>query len=281
MVDKKKRRAALYIRVSTLDQAEGGYSLEAQEQTLRKWCADHDVEIYHLYADRGISGKNMDRRPEIGQLMRDCRDNKFDTVVFWALSRFTRSVSDLYYIFEVFKQYGIEMFSYTESFDTNTPMGRAMMGVAGVFGQLERELASERISVALAVRAAQGKCTCGSVLGYVLVNGKFEVVKAEAEQILFYFESYLARKSLTEVAELARAKGFKGKRGKPPVPQSIRVTLTRAIYCGYNTFKGCIYKGTHEPIISVELYNKVQHTLKKQGKLCGRPLDCPIVTICK
>ena len=68
---KNRKLVAIYIRVSTLDQAREGYSLEAQEQTLRKWCADHGYIVYDLYADRGISGKDIDHRPDMRRLMQD------------------------------------------------------------------------------------------------------------------------------------------------------------------------------------------------------------------
>ena len=57
---KSQKFAAIYIRVSTLDQAQEGDSLEAQEQALRKWCAEHRYQVHDLYADRGISGKDID-----------------------------------------------------------------------------------------------------------------------------------------------------------------------------------------------------------------------------
>lgn len=265
-----KKRAALYIRVSTLDQANEGYSLEAQEAALKKWCVDHRYEIHDLYADRGISGKTMDHRPEMVRLMRDAKANKFDVVLFWALSRFTRSVSDLYRSMAFFKEHGVDMISYTESFDTSTPMGRAMMGIVGVFAQLERELTSERVISAATIRAAQGKPTCSSVLGYDLLEGELIVNDQEAEQVRFYFESYLTRKSLSEVAELARQRGYKGKRGKSPTAQSIRMTLTRPVYCGLNSFRGATFKGSHEPIVTVDTFNSVQRLLRRQGKLSGR-----------
>ena len=73
--------------MSTLDQTREGYSLEAQEAALRKWCAEHGYVIYDLYADKGISGKDMDHRPDMLRLMRDAKNGCFDMVVFWALSR--------------------------------------------------------------------------------------------------------------------------------------------------------------------------------------------------
>lgn len=267
----EKKRVAIYIRVSTLDQAREGYSLEAQERTLRKWCTDRKYEVYDLYADRGISGKDIDHRPDMRRLMQDARADKFDLVVFWALSRFTRSVSDLYHTMEILQSHNIDMMSYTEAFYTSTPMGRAMVGIVGVFAQLERELTGERVRAAMQVRAEQGKRMCSEVLGYNLCGKDSLVInKAEAEYVRFCFEKYLERKSLVEVAKLCQERGYHGKRGRQPTAWSIRVILTRPIYCGYNAYCGIAYKGHHEPIVDVDIYNRVQKMLYRQGRLTGR-----------
>lgn len=267
----EKKRVAIYIRVSTLDRAREGYSLEAQERTLRKWCTDRKYEVYDLYADRGISGKDIDHRPDMRRLMQDARADKFDLVVFWALSRFTRSVSDLYHTMEILQSHNIDMMSYTEAFDTSTPMGRAMVGIVGVFAQLERELTGERVRAAMLVRAEQGKRTCSEILGYDL-NGKdsMTINEKEAEYVRFCFDNYLKYKNLSQVAELCRSLGYRGKRGKSPTAYTVYVILTRPQYCGYNTYCGNVYKGNYDPIVSLEIYNKVQRLLKMQGKIVGR-----------
>jgi len=266
-----KMRVAIYIRVSTLDQAREGYSLDVQEKTLRKWCADRKHIVNDLYSDKGISGKDMDHRPDMMRLMKDAQDNKFDMVIFWALSRFTRSVSDLYTTMEKFQKWNISMVSFTESFDTSTPMGRAMIGIVGIFAQLERELTGERVRAAMLERAEQGKRTCSEILGYDM-SGKdsFTINPQEAEYVRFCFEKYIIHKNLSEVAQLCRAQGYKGKRGKLPTAYTVEVILTRPQYCGYNPYCGKVYKGNYEPIISIATYNKVQSLLKRQGKIIGR-----------
>lgn len=277
---KNRKLVAIYIRVSTLDQAREGYSLEAQEQTLRKWCADHGYIVYDLYADRGISGKDIDHRPDMRRLMQDARSKKFDVILFWALSRFTRSVSDLYRTMETLQKLDIGMVSYTEQFDTTHPMGRAMIGIIGVFAQLERELTGERVKAAMLVRAEKGKRTCSQVLGY-RVKGKddLEIDLKEAEYVKFIFEKYLERKNLLEVADLARKAGYKGKRGGEPEAWKIDRILQNPIYAGYNIFGGQIFKGRHKPIIDAKMFNKVQRIRLAQGKVSGRKRKKPIVYV--
>lgn len=159
----------------------------------------------------------------MNRLLHDAKEGKFDMVIFWALSRFTRSVSDLYTTMERFQKWNVSMVSYTESFDTSTPMGRAMIGVVGVFAQLERELTSERVFAAMEERAEQGKRTCHEVLGYDK-SGKdsFIINPKEAEYVRFCFTQYLLRKNLSEVAFVCKEKGTEESEEKSLQPIAYR-----------------------------------------------------------
>ena len=130
--------AALYIRVSTLDQAREGYSLAAQQAALEAWATAHGYATA-LYQDAGISGKDINHRPAMCQMLADAKAGKIAVVAVWALSRLTRSVADLYATWELLASHSVGLVSHTEGFDTSTPTGRAMMGLLGVFAQMERE----------------------------------------------------------------------------------------------------------------------------------------------
>ena len=250
--------AAIYIRVSTLDQAREGYSLAAQRKALEAWAHTHGYDILQVYADEGISGKDIDHRPAMQRLLSDAKAGEFDLVLVWALSRLTRSVSDLYKTWELLSAQNIGLVSYTESFDTGTPTGRAMMGLLGVFAQMEREITAERVRAAIAERAAQGKRTCNEVLGYDLDGAdSFKINEVEAERVRYIFDRYLEYRNLSAGAELCGAKGYVGKRGRIFRASHIRTILTRPIYAGYNSFDGELYKGNHPPLISLERFNRV------------------------
>lgn len=257
---------AIYVRVSTLDQAEGGYSLDMQERVLRDWCEANGHSVFRIYADRGISGKDIQHRSGMTELLSDASCGKFEAILFWALSRFTRSVSDLYITMDALQKKGVSIISYTEAFDTSSPMGRAMIGMVGVFAQLEREITGERVSAVMHERAIQGKRTCHEVLWYDIVGrDSFCINPKEAEYVLFCFKSYLKYQNLSYVAKIADRHGYLGKRGRRPSPYAVEKIITRPIYCGYNVFKGVPYKGDYESIVDVDTYNKVQETLMLQG----------------
>ena len=260
------KKVAIYVRVSSLDQAKDGYSLAAQERTLRKYCSDKGYSIYSLYADEGISGKDMVHRPSIQKLMRDAEEKKFDIVLFWALSRFTRSVSDLYQTVYKLNQLNIDLVSYTEAFDTSTPFGRATIGILGVFAQLERELTSERVSFALNEKFEQNKYTPSYMKGYIKKNGKLQIIKKEAECIELCFNSYIETQSLSETARILNHAGYRGKRGKKFSANSVKVILKNKTYVGYISFKKEEKSGIHECIISAETFNKTQDILKRRKR---------------
>lgn len=256
--------AAIYIRVSTLDQAREGYSLAAQRRVLEDYCAKADETVYKVYADEGISGKDIKHRPAFKQLIEDAKAKRFETIYVWALSRFTRSVTDLYNVNEILSAHNVRLVSVTEGFDTRTPTGRAMMGIIGVFAQMERELTAERVLLAMTERARQGKRTCSDVLGYAL-DGKdsLKIVEEEAAVVRLIFEKYIAYGKYLPVADLLSAMGIKGKRGGTITAESVRKIIRCPLYIGYYRFKGELYKGNFEPIVTESVWKKAQKVRKK------------------
>lgn len=259
------KRVAIYIRVSTLDQAREGYSLAAQLEALSAWCQQRGY-TYDIYEDAGISGKDMCHRPSVTSMLADV--DQYDIILVWALSRLTRSVADLYNIYSQLQKHNCDLVSYTEPFDTSTPIGRAMMGICGVFAQMERELTAERVRAAMAERAAQGKRTCHEVLGYdKLGKDSLAINPAEADVVRYIYEKYLEHRSLSAVAELCKIRGHHGKRGRAFKAWHIKVILTRPIYAGYYSYRGALYKGDFEPIISRNQWQRVQRMLGNNSKL--------------
>ncbi|MCD2493651.1 recombinase family protein [Lacrimispora sp. NSJ-141] len=277
---KEKRCAALYVRVSTQEQAIEGYSLAAQERLLTDHCKQKRYEIYDIYRDEGISAKDIKHRPGMLRLLEDAKQKKFDTVLIWKLSRFSRSMPNLVTVCEELDRSNIMLVSYSEAFDSGTPAGRMVRSMLGTVAQFEREVTGENVILAMWERARRGKRTCSEVLGYDL-DGKdgLKINDQEAEYVRFCFTAYLTYKCLSDVAKKAREAGYRGKRGKIPSPYSICTILSRPIYCGYNRFQGKLYKGNHKPLVSVDTYNRVQALLKRQGKTVGRHRIDPFTTI--
>ncbi len=153
------KKAGLYCRVSTDIQMEG-YSIDAQKDFLKSYCKMHEIDNYEFYIDGGYSGSNINR-PDMQRLIEDVEDHKIDIVVVFKLDRLSRSQKDtLYLIEEVFNPNDCGFVSIKENFDTNTPFGKAMVGILSVFAQLERETILERTRIG---RKNEQKKDCGMV----------------------------------------------------------------------------------------------------------------------
>jgi DNA invertase Pin-like site-specific DNA recombinase len=136
----KQKRAAIYARVSTLDQHP-----EVQVSALKKYIAQRGWKVAKIYCDKGISGASA-TRPGLAELMQDCYQRGVDVVVVWKFDRFARSVRHLVTALETFRTLGIDFVSYTEQIDTATAAGEMVFQIVASLAQFERALISERVS---------------------------------------------------------------------------------------------------------------------------------------
>lgn len=119
------KRAIIYCRVSTKEQADEGGSLKLQEKICRDYASKNNIEITDVYIERGESAKTADRT-ELIKLINFCTSNKksnIQTILFYKLDRFSRNQTDYGQLKIMFKKYGLELRSATELFD-DTPTGR-------------------------------------------------------------------------------------------------------------------------------------------------------------
>lgn len=149
--------AVIYSRVSTQDQADNGVGLDTQEDRCRAVCAARGLNIVAEFSDKGLSGKlDVCRRPGLAAALAAARTQNAILVVY-SVSRVARSQRILWNLIDPGKNESVALISATEPFDTSTPMGRAMLGMIGVWAQLEADLVSERTRDALAQVRASGK----------------------------------------------------------------------------------------------------------------------------
>jgi len=132
------KRAALYMRVSSVDQ-----HLETQLHDLRQMAAQRGYEILQEYVDR-ISGAKA-KRPGLDRMMADARRGRFDVVLVWASDRIARSVKHFLEVLDELNRLNIEYVSFREQIDTGGPLGRAIVVIIGAVAELERNLIIERV----------------------------------------------------------------------------------------------------------------------------------------
>lgn len=251
---------AIYIRVSTTEQAEEGYSLGEQEARLRAYCEAKGWIVYKVYIDGGFSGGNIER-PALSNLIRDAKLNKFDTVLVYKLDRLSRSQKDtLYLIEDVFLKNKVDFVSMSENFDTSTPFGKAMIGILSVFAQLEREQIKERMGLGRSARAKDGYFHGGghTPIGYDYVDGELIINEYEAMQVRECYDLFLKGYPISRIRKILHDKGYKYKEGDWYSDSTVTSCLTTPLYYGMISYKGNLYEGRHEPIVDKETFDKVQ-----------------------
>lgn len=257
---------ALYSRVSTQEQAEHGHSIDEQKSRMSKFCDAMGWTHAKHYTDAGFSGSNTDR-PALKQLIRDVKSGTVEKVLVYKLDRLSRSQKDtLMLIEDVFLVNNCDFVSMSENFDTSTPLGRAIIGVLSVFAQLERETIKERMFMGKEARAKQGKYGGSRFIpiGYNYIDGELIINDFEALQIRQIFDDYIAGIGCRKIAEKLNAKGLTHKYGNW-IEKSVRNVLTYKTYCGYIRFNGVWHKGTHESIISEEIFEKAAQISAKRN----------------
>lgn len=262
-------RAALYIRVSTLEQAQEGYSVGEQKERLIAYCKAKDWLIADIYVDGGYTGSNLNR-PGIQKLISET--DKFDLVLVYKLDRLSRSQRDtLYLIEEVFRPKGVDFISMQESFDTSTPFGKAMIGLLAVFAQLEREQIKERTWMGRVARAKTGLHHGGGniPIGYEYEDGKLRVNPYEAEQVKKIYEWYLAGASLKAITDRLQEQGYTNKYSSYNSWSSVRNILGNETYTGTLHFGDIIVEDAHEAIISKEQFAAAQVLRGKRQERYG------------
>lgn len=256
-------RAAIYVRVSTLDQAEEGYSIDEQIDKLKKYCEVKDWQVIEIYTDPGFTGSNLDR-PGLKKLLRDIENKRIETVLVYKLDRLSRSQKDtLYLIEDVFVSNNVSFVSLNENFDTSTAFGKAMIGILAVFAQLEREQIKERMQMGKLGRAKSGKAMSWNFepFGYTHKNDSYEINQLESVIVKQMFNEYLNGLSITKLKDKLNSEGHIGKDIDWSY-RSIKFILTNPIYCGFTKYKDQLFEGNHTPIISKEIFDNVQTQIK-------------------
>lgn len=275
----EKTIVALYIRVSTEQQVQG-FSLDAQKEALLDYCRKARANVFKIYVDAGRSGKSISGRPSLCELLEDAKRGCFRQVVCLRLNRLSRNLPDLLAVVELLDKHGITLHSLTEQFETGTPIGMFALQMMGATAQLEREQISQNVQLAVQKRNQLGKWNSGNqVLGYRWIShpidpwqSHLEIVPDEARLVRSIFEMYADGFGLKAIANRLNQDGHRTKRNSSFSNVAVRGLLINANYIGKITFRdasapdGKATKvGEHEPIVSVDLWDKVQALLAQRS----------------
>lgn len=220
-----------------------GNQVELSREYIRTQYGNAYAESMVVYEDEGFSGGNLNR-PDFKRMMKAAHEHKFKAIVVYRLDRISRNVSDFSTLIEELSRLDIAFVSIREQFDTGTPMGRAMMYIASVFSQLERETIPERIRDNMHELAKTGRWLGGTTpTGYasesvkhITVDGKskkackLKLVPEEADTIRLIYKISQESDSLTYTEAELMKRGIKTKNGKYHTRFSIKSILQNPVY---------------------------------------------------
>ncbi len=247
-----------------------GESIENQKEMCinyakTKFCAqDNELEIYE---DEGFSGKNINR-PKFKEMINNVELKKPNHIICYRLDRISRNVSDFSTLIEYLNNRKTSLICISEEFDTSKPVGKAMMYIASVFAQLERETIAERVRDNMLMLSKSGRWLGGTTpLGFdsekqtVTVGQKKEMVfylKNNDEELIVkeIFRLYKKHRSFTRVANELTMQSLLKRDGLPFSPKYVKQILKNPVYCrsdkaAYEYFKN----------INAENYIVIDNTL--------------------
>ncbi len=249
-------RAALYVRVSTEDQAREGFSLDAQTKRLEAYCRVRGWTVSDIYRDEGYSGRNTER-PEYTRMMD--RSDDWDVLLVLKMDRIHRNSVNFTFMMDELRKKGKEFNSMQEKFDTTTAMGRFVMDIIQRIAQLESEQIGERVKIGMARKARYGTGNMGSghPYGYVYERGSLTIVEYEAEVVRNIYSMYSEGMSTSIIADNLNNSYIRSKKGGKWSRQSVSKILNNPVYAGYIRWDGIVRCSEHAAIIDQELFESI------------------------
>lgn len=273
-------RVAIYVRVSTQEQAKEGFSIPGQLESLRAFCKSQGWEVAKEYKEEGKSAKDLDR-PEMKEMMADIKKNKIDLVLVYKLDRLTRSVLDLYKLLNFFDEHSVKFRSATEVYDTTTAMGRLFITLVAALAQWERENLAERVTFGIHQMIDEGKRPGGhSPYGYKF-NKNFEckIIEDEAKWVNKIFEWYADGFGYRKIVDRLNELKIKPRIANEWNPNTIYGMLRNDCYIGVYRWGGKVIYNNHPPIVSKSLFLKVKKKRKSNQKDLSRKGKFPLTGI--
>ena len=286
----RKKKCYIYTRVSTMAQAEG-YSLDAQQEKLRKYAEYKNLEIAREYCDAGKSGKSIKGRPAFQQMMEDVASQKDDVscVLVFKLSRFGRNAADVLKSLQLLMDYEVDLVSVDDAIDSSTQGGRLTLAILSAVAEIERENITVQFLSGKMQKLKEGGWPGGPIpYGYRKEDDKLVQYPQEAEIVKQIFNLYLQDGMLaTSIVRHLNDNGYTRlikDKVSPFKYDFITTVLDNPFYCG-KIFYGrrsnskepqkqkrdvLEIQGNHEPIISVEQWEQVQQKRKEHSGRCQK-----------
>ena len=245
-------RCGIYVRVSTDDQRDNGYSIDSQLRMIKEYCEKNDYSIVDVYNDAGHSGKDL-MRPEMQRLLADIKSKKIDKLIAIKVDRLTRNNYDGFWLLNYCEEHDVKIELILEPYDVSTANGEMIFGMNLVFGQRERKEIGARTKRAMEEMALEKIHPSKAPYGYIRnkETGHLEIDPIEAQVVKDIFELCKQGNSTRSIATIMKDNNAYLKQGKWASDRIYKI-LTNAIYIGI--FEYGKYKRKPQDILRVENY---------------------------
>ena len=245
-------RCGVYVRVSTDDQRDNGYSIDSQLRMIKEYCEKNEYDIVDVYNDDGHSGKDL-MRPEMQRLLKDIKSKKIDKLVAIKVDRLTHNNYDGFWLLNYCEEHDVKIELMLEPYDVSTANGEMIFGMNLVFGQRERKEIGARTKSAMEEMALERIHPSKAPYGYIRnkETGHLEVEPIEAEVVKEIFELCKQGNSTRGIATIMKDNNAYLKQGKWKSDRVYKI-LTNSIYIGI--FEYGKYKRKSQDILRVENY---------------------------
>lgn len=282
-------RIAGYVRVSTEEQAEKGFSLDEQRDRLVSYCKAMGWPAPVIYEDDGYSAKDL-RRPKLTKLLNDVKTEKFTLIITTKLDRLSRRLFDILSVIDYLEKNNCSYVSASEAFDTTTPAGRMTLQMLGMVAEFERERISERVRDNMRAIARKGeKIISRPCFGYDVKNGVLEINLEESLVVHQMAKWALEGCGAREIAKRLNDSGIRTKDGNEWQDRVVREFLKRETLIGDFVYNRTYRKGSriytrpedewiyvenhHEPILDHETFFAIQKIFESRRNSASRYVD--------
>lgn len=260
----------LYARVSTDKQAQKELSIPAQLEAMKEYAKRQGWKVVDRFVDEGESARTANR-PELKKLLEYCKEKKnVDVVLVHKIDRLARNLVDYATIKAILKQKGIRLVSVNEPFEDN-PIGNLLENIIASISEWYSANLGEEVKKGYATKLRRGEWPHRPPIGYRSVREEGKSVKHVADPVTSplirqAFELYsTSNYSLEELAGEMAERGLKTRYSHPYSPQRMQTILSSQFYIGRFEWHGREYQGVHEPLITKDLYYRVQEVLKRRS----------------
>lgn len=267
----ENKNTVIYVRVSTKEQVDEGNSLVTQERACTEYAKKQGLKVLQVFTERGESAKTANRT-ELKNLLAFCsnKKNKVACIIIYKIDRLARNTHDYSYLKALLNKYGVEIKSVSENIE-NSPVGHLVETMLSSIAQFDNDVRAERCSNGMREAVREGRYVWRAPIGYkntVDILGKATITKSDMNPLILECFELLATGLYTvdDVRKRMIEKGLRLSNGKHPSRAYFYEILRNELYAGLINKFGEIHKGNFDPIVDVNLFNKVQILLKEKRK---------------